>query len=106
MFSVYCPRHGSDVLLSESRINGLDNSPGDITVRWTCYCGDAAVAVGEAGLTERLGPPGRAHGLTVDGGDLVAAHPPVTDPGSERQWPVGARVGGGEGPQRPAAALD
>ena len=44
MFSVYCPRHGSDVLLSESRINGLDNSPGDITVRWTCYCGHAGAS--------------------------------------------------------------
>ena len=44
MFSVYCPRHGSDVLLSESRINGLDNSAGDITVRWTCYCGHAGAS--------------------------------------------------------------
>jgi hypothetical protein len=39
MFSVQCPRHGSEVLLSERRIVGFDNSHGRITVRWVCWCG-------------------------------------------------------------------
>jgi hypothetical protein len=39
MFSVQCPRHGSEVLLSERRIVGFDNSRGRITVRWVCWCG-------------------------------------------------------------------
>jgi hypothetical protein len=40
MFSVQCPRHGSEVLLSESHIVGLDrSSDGRITVRWVCWCG-------------------------------------------------------------------
>ena len=44
MFSVYCPRHGSDVLLNESRISGLDNSGDAITLRWTCWCGHAGAS--------------------------------------------------------------
>jgi hypothetical protein len=39
MFSVNCPRHGSEVLLSESRITGLDSSGDHMLVRWTCWCG-------------------------------------------------------------------
>jgi hypothetical protein len=40
MFSVQCPRHGSEVLLSESQIVGLDRSTdGRMTVRWVCWCG-------------------------------------------------------------------
>jgi hypothetical protein len=39
MFSVHCPRHGSDVLLTERRIVGLEPSSDGITVRWVCWCG-------------------------------------------------------------------
>jgi hypothetical protein len=40
MFTVQCPRHGSEVLLSESHIVGLDrSSDGRMTVRWVCWCG-------------------------------------------------------------------
>jgi hypothetical protein len=39
MFTVNCPRHGSEVLLTESRIVGLDSSSDHLTVRWVCWCG-------------------------------------------------------------------
>jgi hypothetical protein len=39
MFSVKCPRHGSDVLLSEQAIESVRNSPDGIEVRWRCHCG-------------------------------------------------------------------
>jgi hypothetical protein len=39
MFSVHCPRHGSEVLLSESRIRAIDMTGDGLTVRWECWCG-------------------------------------------------------------------
>lgn len=39
MFSVHCPIHGSEVLLTERRIVGLDRSADGVTVRWECWCG-------------------------------------------------------------------
>ncbi len=39
MFSVNCPRHGSEVLLSESRIVGIDTTSDGMKVRWVCWCG-------------------------------------------------------------------
>ena len=39
MFSVYCPRHDSEVLLDEHRILDLDNTGDGVTVRWRCWCG-------------------------------------------------------------------
>ena len=39
MFTVHCPRHGSDVLLSESRILDIDNSGDRMRVTWRCWCG-------------------------------------------------------------------
>jgi hypothetical protein len=39
MFRVECPRHGSDVLLSEHAIESLHNRPDGIEVRWRCHCG-------------------------------------------------------------------
>jgi hypothetical protein len=39
MFSVHCPRHGSEVLLPERRIESLHNTVAGIEVRWVCYCG-------------------------------------------------------------------
>jgi hypothetical protein len=39
MFSVHCPRHGSEVLLSERHITGLEPTDGRLTVHWVCWCG-------------------------------------------------------------------
>lgn len=39
MFSVHCPTHGSEVLLTERHILSLDNSDDRVTVRWVCWCG-------------------------------------------------------------------
>jgi hypothetical protein len=39
MLSVQCPRHNSEVLLSNSRIRGIEQSGNGMTVRWECYCG-------------------------------------------------------------------
>jgi hypothetical protein len=39
MFSVHCPRHGSEVLLSARHIVGIDPSDDHLTVRWVCWCG-------------------------------------------------------------------
>lgn len=39
MFSVSCPRHGSEVLLSERHITGIDRTGDRLTVRWVCWCG-------------------------------------------------------------------
>jgi hypothetical protein len=39
MFSVHCPRHGSEVLLSTRDIEGIDPTPAGIEVRWRCVCG-------------------------------------------------------------------
>ena len=39
MFSVHCPRHGSEVLLGNNRIRGIERSGDRLTVRWECYCG-------------------------------------------------------------------
>jgi len=39
MFEVHCPRHGTRVLLSESRIRSVTNTDGGIVVAWRCWCG-------------------------------------------------------------------
>lgn len=39
MFSVECPTHGTEVLLSERRIVGLRSSSEGHTLRWRCWCG-------------------------------------------------------------------
>jgi hypothetical protein len=39
MFSVNCPRHSSEVLLSESRILRIDPTGEGLTVSWVCWCG-------------------------------------------------------------------
>jgi hypothetical protein len=39
MLSVDCPRHGTEVLLANNRIRGIDRSGDTLTVRWECYCG-------------------------------------------------------------------
>lgn len=39
MFSVHCPRHNSEVLLTESRIRSIHTSDDGVVVRWSCWCG-------------------------------------------------------------------
>jgi len=39
MISVHCPRHGSEKLLTERHITGLERSADGLTVRWVCWCG-------------------------------------------------------------------
>jgi hypothetical protein len=39
MFTVHCPRHGSEVLLNERRITALEPDEGRLKVRWVCWCG-------------------------------------------------------------------
>lgn len=39
MFSVYCPRHGHDVLLGHRQILGIEGSGDRLTVHWVCWCG-------------------------------------------------------------------
>jgi hypothetical protein len=40
MFEVYCPSHGSRVLLSTSRIEAMHNTRDGIVVEWRCWCGE------------------------------------------------------------------
>ena len=39
MFTIKCPEHGCEVLLSESRIRGLKLGDDGITVEYECWCG-------------------------------------------------------------------
>lgn len=41
MFEVFCPEHGSRVLLTTTRIEKLHNTPAGIVVDWRCWCGTA-----------------------------------------------------------------
>jgi hypothetical protein len=51
MFTVHCPRHGSEVLLTERHILGIDRIGDGLTVRWECWCGQRG--------SHRTGRPGR-----------------------------------------------
>jgi hypothetical protein len=39
MFDVYCPRHGTRVLLGSRSIESVVNTVDGITVQWRCRCG-------------------------------------------------------------------
>jgi hypothetical protein len=39
MFTVYCKRHASNVLLDSGNIVDVTNSTRGIVVNWECYCG-------------------------------------------------------------------
>jgi len=39
MFSVHCPTHGTEVLLSERRIESVVSGEGGHELRWRCWCG-------------------------------------------------------------------
>jgi hypothetical protein len=39
MFEIYCPDHGSHVLLDHSRIEALRTTPQGPVLDWRCWCG-------------------------------------------------------------------
>lgn len=39
MFSVYCPRHDSKVLLTPRHIDRVVNTPTGVELHWHCPCG-------------------------------------------------------------------
>lgn len=39
MLTVHCPEHGTDVLLTERRIEEIVALPDRHLVRWRCWCG-------------------------------------------------------------------
>ncbi len=39
MFSVQCPDHGSEVLLSERRIRSIVPTAAGLRMEWECWCG-------------------------------------------------------------------
>ena len=43
MFSIYCPRHGSEVLVGSSRIRRMVNTEHGILLDVECYCGQHVV---------------------------------------------------------------
>ena len=38
MFSVHCPTHGTQVLLTERRIEAIEAQQGGHDIRWRCWC--------------------------------------------------------------------
>ena len=38
MFTVDCPTHGTEVLLSERRIEAIVPVPGGHVLKWRCWC--------------------------------------------------------------------
>jgi hypothetical protein len=40
MFSVYCPGHGSRVLLTSDNIEAVVNRPEGVELHWRCTCGE------------------------------------------------------------------
>jgi hypothetical protein len=45
MFSVYCPTHGGQILLSSRHIESLRNTDHGIEIHWRCVCGTRGVEV-------------------------------------------------------------
>jgi hypothetical protein len=43
MLRGHCPRHGRTVLVSTSRIEGVDTVDGAHLVRWRCTCGARSI---------------------------------------------------------------
>jgi hypothetical protein len=39
MFSVFCPGHDSEVLLTPRSIDEITNTPNGIELKWHCPCG-------------------------------------------------------------------
>jgi hypothetical protein len=40
MFRVFCPRHGTHVLLDATRLRDLASGFDEYVVAWTCWCGE------------------------------------------------------------------
>jgi hypothetical protein len=40
MFSVHCPAHGCEVLLSDRRIERIVTEEDGIRLDWVCWCGE------------------------------------------------------------------
>jgi hypothetical protein len=45
MFTVYCKRHGTNVLLGDDDILSVANDERGIVVSWKCYCGQRGAVV-------------------------------------------------------------
>ncbi len=56
MFSVHCPRHGTEVLLTEDDIRSLERTDAGILVRWRCSCGHAGAHLTGRPRTHRARP--------------------------------------------------
>ncbi len=39
MFTVHCPRHGREVLLSERRVESVRSTTSGVELHWVCWCG-------------------------------------------------------------------
>jgi hypothetical protein len=60
MFSVHCPEHGTEVLLSERHIAALVPTEAGIEVRWVCWCGTrGSFLTGRPRPATRVGPSTR-----------------------------------------------
>jgi hypothetical protein len=46
MFEVYCPGHGSPVLLDFSRIEAIHNTAEGPVLDWRCWCGTCGSLIG------------------------------------------------------------
>lgn len=44
MLTEHCPRHGRNVLVPTSAIDGIDNTARAIVVRWHCTCGHSGTS--------------------------------------------------------------
>ncbi|MBA2528902.1 MAG: hypothetical protein H0V19_02885 [Euzebyales bacterium] len=60
MLAAYCPAHGATLLLSESRIRRLANTPRGIELLLECYCGQPIEM-----LTGRRAEKTRAHAAVI-----------------------------------------
>lgn len=54
MFSVECPTHGAEVLLSERRIEAIVPIDGAHLVRWRCWCGTVGTSIEPKRRSEHL----------------------------------------------------
>lgn len=57
MFSVYCERHGAEVLLGVESVTCVENTGDAIVVRLRCYCGYRLVV--RTGCTDLAGAADR-----------------------------------------------
>lgn len=46
MFEVYCPAHGTAVLLSIGRIEHIHSTPRGLALDWRCWCGQVGRTIG------------------------------------------------------------